>query len=597
MNERKLKQLNIIAIITALAALICIGLFVFAFSPDIENRINMGNLKTYNDGWVLKAYDKYEDRIITLPEKVKASEGETLILMNKVPDTVNADTVLVTKTNFQNIIVTVDGKKVYSNGVLNDQKLMKNAVPCVNIIDIGQAKPGDIVAIYIASAYGKYNGQLPNIYYGTRGDAITDIVKDNGVSFVVAVTVFVLTVLLMVSIIFMKNVNVDKRKAGYAFGFIFTAALWSITGNPIMQLFTGNNFGVYMSNMVLLLIMPVLYIMYQRCFAVKRRFAKIFEIGIYVFAINFLTGVVFQLYSVCDFATYMIFTKIIITLGLVMLSGIMYLAADTFSDKTIYNNFFANMVLTVACLLEAFLSIFKFYKAYDGVVLQFGIYLFIVLLVITVEKGVIKEMNHQRDSALSNIDVEKKRTVKQVNTSVIYSALNTVMSDLKTTDIENSRLVYDTTMYLKNNLRALTDRDLVPFAEELEFIRAYLGIQKKQNPTLEVTIEDKVIDFNVPYNTIEPLVENAVKNGALKADVAGRIVIRSYERLDCFAIQIVDNGKGIGPDKRFEGKQTYKNIKRRLKNMCGGVIDINNKPEKGTILTVKIPKSGYIIKE
>ncbi|MBP3620869.1 MAG: hypothetical protein J6J16_03800 [Lachnospiraceae bacterium] len=597
MNERKLKQLNILVLVSVLASFIVMGLFIFVFSPGKENRIDTDNLKKYNESWVLKSVNGSDDKILDLPINVDASAGDTIILMNRVPEDVNSDTVLVVKTEFQNILVTVNDKKIYSNGVLNDQKLMKNAVPCYNIIDLGNAKPGDVVAIHIASGYDKYSGKLGNIYYGTRGGAVADIVRDNGVSFVVAVAILVLTLVLVVSLLFMKNVNVNKMKSAYAFGFIFTAALWSITGNPIMQLITGNTFGTYMSNMVLLLIMPVLYIMYQRCFAVKRRFAKIFEIGIYVFAINFVTGVVFQFYSVCDFATYEIFTKILITIGLVLLSGIMYLAADTFADKTIYNNFFANMVLTMACIFEAFFSLFNFYKGVDGIILQIGVYLFVVLLVITVEKGIIKEMNQQRDNALSNIDEEKKKTVKHINTQLIYSALNIVVNDLKPRDRENSRLVYDTSIYLKNNLKSITDRDLVPFSEELEYIKAYLGIQAKKNEMLEVTVEDKVIDFNVPFNTIEPLVENAVQNGALRADSDGRIVVRSYERLDCFAIQIVDNGKGIGPDKRFDGKQSFKNIKRRLKKMCGGGIDVNNKPGKGTIVTVKIPKEGFIIKE
>lgn len=597
MNERKLKQINILVLATILVSIVVMGLFIFVFSPGKENRIDTDNLKKYNENWVLKSNGGNDDKIIKLPFNVDAAAGETVLIMNRVPEDVNSDTVLVIKTEFQNILVTINDEKVYSNGVLNDQKLMKNAVPCYNIIDISKAEPGDIVSVYIASGYNKYSGNLGNIYYGTRGGAVADIVRDNGVSFVIAVAILVLTLVLIISLLFMKNVNVNKMKSAYAFGFILAAALWSITGNPIMQLITGNTFGSYMSNMVLLLIMPVLYIMYQRCFAVKRRFARIFEIGIYVFAVNFITGVIFQFYSVCDFATYEIFTKILITVALILLSGIMYLAADVFSDKTIYNNFFANMVLSLACIFEAFFSLFGFYKAVDGIILQIGVYVFIILLVVTVEKGIIREMNQQRDDALSNIDEEKRKTVKNINTKLIYGALNTVINDLKIKDRENSRLLYNTSIYMKNNLKAITDRDLVPFAEELEYIKAYIGIQTGKKEELEVLIEDKVTNFNVPFNTIEPLVENAVINGAMLSQSIGRIIIRSYERLDCFAIQIVDNGRGIGPDKKFTGKQTFKNIKRRLKKMCGAGIEINNKQDKGTIVTVKIPKEGFIIKE
>ena len=74
-------------------------------------------------------------------------------------------------------------------------------------------------------------------------------------------------------------------------------------------------------------------------------------------------------------------------------------------------------------------------------------------------------------------------------------------------------------------------------------------------------------------------------------------MLRSYERLDCFAIQIVDNGPGIGPDKMFTGKKQYKEIKKQLKTACGAAIEIKTKQDKGTILTVKVPKEGYIVKE
>lgn len=597
MNERRLKQLNILVLLTALAGIIFMGLFVFVFSPANSNRIKSGELTEFNDSWILRGYRGNADSIINLPAKIEADAEETILIMHKVPDDISSDTVLVFETEFQNIVVTVGDEKVYTNGVLNNQKLMKTSVPCMNVIDIGNAKAGDVVSIYVASGYDKYSGKLASIYYGTRGDAVADIVGRNGAGFVFSVTLLVIIILLSISLIFIKNMNIDKRKSAYAFGFIFASVIWSITGNPITQLLTGNTFGVYMCNMVLLLIMPVLYIMHQRCFAVKRRFARIFEIGIYVFAVNFLTGVIFQMLGVCDFATYVIFTKVLITLGLILLSGIMYLAADTYSDKTIYSNLWANLVLTVAFVLEAFLSIFKFYADYDGLVLQTGVYVFMVLLVISVEKSLIKEMNQQRDEALSNIEQEKGLAVKNINTGLIYGSLNTVMNAIKGRDRENSRLIYDTSIYMKYNLKAVNEKSMVPFSEELEYIKAYLGMQRRINEQLEVTVEDKVVDFKVPFNTIEPLVENAVINGVLKSESSGRIVVRSYERLDCFAIQIVDNGRGAGPDKRFEGKQSFKGIRKRLKSMCGAGVEIKNKPDKGTIVTVKVPKDGYIIKE
>lgn len=596
MNEKKLRQLNILTLIAVLAGVICMVVFSFVLAPKERNRIGTDNLIKMNDRWVLKNYQGNDDKLITLPVSLDVKAGETVTIMSQVPDDVGNSSVLMFYTEFQNVIVMLNDNKIYSNGVLNDQKLLKNAVPCYNVVSLKQAKAGDIITIYMASAYKHYSGEIGSIYYGTAGGAVTELVKSDGISFVLGVTLLVVTILLFVSLIIMRDVEVDKKKAYYAFGFVLCAVLWVLSGNSLIQLMTGNNFAVYMSGSVLILLMPILYLMYQSCFAINSRFAKIFEIGIYVYAINFLVGIVFQMLSVCDFAAYIIFTKALITLGIITLCVLMYLVG-AHKDKELKGNFVANVVIAACSVLEAILSLFRFYEPYDGVVLQIGIYVFIVLLVIYVERTVIHEMNRQKDMAINSIGIEKEKAVKNINTAFIYSALNQVMTELKDKDREHSRMIYDASMYMKYNIDTLTVTNMVSFSRELEYIKAYLGIQYKRNDNLEALVEDKVVDFDVPFNTIEPLVENAVINGALKSGTNGRIVVRSYERLDCFAIQIVDNGKGIGPDKKFTGKQSFKTIKKRLSSMCGATVEVKNKPDKGTILTIKIPKDGYIIKE
>ncbi len=596
MNERRLKQLNIIIIITILAGLIFIGLFVFVFAPKGQDKLAGNTITDFSDGWILKAFNGGSDRIVTLPDKLKNDPENVIVLMHKVPENINGNTAIAFKTEFQNVRVMVGERTIYTNGILNEQKLMKNAVPCYNIVDIGSTVPGEIITIYLSSGYKKYSGILPEIYYGNKSDIIFDIINNNGLGLVLAISLIATSIILTICLMLMKNSEVNKRKSVYAFSFIFATALWSLLSNPIMQILFKNTFGIYMSSMVILLIMPVLYIMYQRCFALKRRYAMIFEIGIYTYAVNYLTGVIFQICGVCDFATYIGFTKILIIIGLIFLSGIMYLAADAYSDKSIYSNFLTNILLLVACIAEGVLSFFGFYKRYDGTVLQIGIYIFLILLVVTVQKEIVKEVNSQKDEALNSLEEKKEKLIKNINTNLVFHSLNEAISSLKE-DKENSRLIYNTSVYLKNNMRATTDNGLVPFSEELDYIKAYLGMEQRINEGLIIELEDKVDNFRIPFATIEPLVENAVRNGALRSTGTPRIVLRIYERLDCFAIQIVDNGKGIGPDKKFTGSLSFKEIKKKLKNMCRAGVEVRNKVDKGTVVTVKIPKEGFIIKE
>ncbi|MBO5509750.1 MAG: hypothetical protein J5962_04745 [Lachnospiraceae bacterium] len=597
MNERKLKQLNMLTLIITGVAVLLMFILAFGFKPVNQHKLETGNLEKFNDGWVIRNYQGGNDKLLELPVKLKAGADDILLIMHRIPDDVNKDSVLVFETEFQNIQAYIGDLKVYENGVMNNQKLMKNAVPCINVISLELASPGDVISIYISSGYDRYSGRIGEMYLGTAGDVSSWLIRQNGLPFVFSVVLLVVTLLLGVSLAFMKNVNVDKRKSGFAFGFIFAVALWTLFGNPLMQLVTDNVFGVYMADMILLLLLPILYLMYQRCFAVKRRYAQIFETGIYLFGINLLTGIVFQMLAVCDFATYMIFTKVLITIGMIILTGIMYLAADTFSDRNIYSNFRANVVLTIGILIEPILSLFKFYKPYDGLILDIALYIFMILMVISVEKGVIYEMNQNVKQVIDDMEQEKDMAIKNLNTKLIYKALAQAATNLKVNNMSEGKLIYDTSVYMKCNLNAATDKNMVPFDRELEYIKAYLGIQAKRYPELEISIEDKVTNFMVPYNTIEPIVENSIENGALKSNASGRFVIRSYERLDCFAIQIVDNGPGISPEKDFYGAVDYKTIKKRLKTTCQAGVEIKCKQGKGTIITVKIPKEGFVIKE
>ena len=50
-------------------------------------------------------------------------------------------------------------------------------------------------------------------------------------------------------------------------------------------------------------------------------------------------------------------------------------------------------------------------------------------------------------------------------------------------------------------------------------------------------------------------------------------------------------------EKKFRAKQDYRIIQKTLKTMTGALIEVRTKQDKGTILTVKVPKKGYIIKE
>lgn len=597
MNKKKLHQLNIIVVIVLASMLAFLFIFSFLVRQDKGERFRLSSMSEYSDGWVLKQHRGNEDRLITLPEKVAADEGEIICIMNRVPEDVNSSSVIMLDTNFQNIIVLVDDEEVYRRGVLSGQALLKNVVPCTNIIDIGSAKPGDIIAIYLESGYKGYGGRLPQIYYGTRGDAIAQLIRGNIVPFVLSVVLLAASVILMVSLLILKKLKLNKLQTVYALGFTAAAALWLIMDNTLVQFFTGRLFVVYMLATMLLMLLPILYCMYQRTFEVQKRYADIMEYGMYAYCLNFVVGIMLQMTSILDFSKYMIFTKVLIYLGMVALTVMTYLASETVSGRELLSGFRANAILLVAMTLEAVLSLFDFYAYFDGMVLVIGIFVFVIMLMYSAEGKVVSQVREEKKRARSGIRLERSLLSGKLNTGMIFEGLNNIISDLKETDMDSSRGVYDISVYLKHNVASVSEEGLVDFEQELEYIKSYLAVAGRNYPSLQYEVEDKITEFRVPYSSVEALVENSVVNGALCAGRNARIVIRSYERIDCYAIQIVDNGPGVSPKDKFTGRSGFDEIRGRLRAMCGAAVEVKTRSEGGTIVTVKVPKEGYIIKE
>ena len=96
----------------------------------------------------------------------------------------------------------------------------------------------------------------------------------------------------------------------------------------------------------------------------------------------------------------------------------------------------------------------------------------------------------------------------------IYNTLNSIRTLIRLDPKAAQQAVYDFSIYLRSNLENMGERDLIPFADELCHIRAYLDIEKiRFEERLNVVMDIQASMFLVPPLSIQPLVENAVKHG------------------------------------------------------------------------------------
>ena len=150
--------------------------------------------------------------------------------------------------------------------------------------------------------------------------------------------------------------------------------------------------------------------------------------------------------------------------------------------------------------------------------------------------------------------------------------------------------------YLRGNMNSISGENLVPFETELQHTELYLDLEKiRFGDALQVEYDITAGDFLIPPLTLEPIVENAVRHGIRKnADGRGTVSISTNEQRDLFTIQVTDDGPGYDPAKTpADGDHIgIRNVSERLDRICGGSLSISPGAEKGTVVTIYLPKTG-----
>lgn len=150
--------------------------------------------------------------------------------------------------------------------------------------------------------------------------------------------------------------------------------------------------------------------------------------------------------------------------------------------------------------------------------------------------------------------------------------------------------------YLRGNMDSLKQKEPVPFSKELEHLKKYLYIEKLRfGKKLNIVYDIETEDFVLPQLSIQPLAENAVKHGISKKRGGGTLTIATRETDASFEVIVSDDGKGFDVTEVKDDGRSHvgmDNVRRRLKEMCGGEVIINSVIGEGTTATVILPKEG-----
>ncbi len=207
------------------------------------------------------------------------------------------------------------------------------------------------------------------------------------------------------------------------------------------------------------------------------------------------------------------------------------------------------------------------------------------------------------------VQSDQARQLKQKEAELTESNIKLMLSQIQPHFLYNSlsaidRLCYDNkqaheaiiafSRYLRANMDSLTQKDMIFFSKELEHTKHYLWLEQLRfEDNLEVVYDLKVQDFMLPVLTLQPIVENAVRHGIIRKKFGGTITIKTQEKDNAYVITVSDDGKGFDTEKiKSDGKNHVGifNVRERIAAVCNGRLEIESLPDKGTIVTITIPK-------
>lgn len=189
----------------------------------------------------------------------------------------------------------------------------------------------------------------------------------------------------------------------------------------------------------------------------------------------------------------------------------------------------------------------------------------------------------------------------QIQPHFLFNTLNSVIA-LSEIDLKKMRnLLEEFCDFLRYKFQFQNMDELVSITEELAVVRSYLNIEKVRfGERIQVNwqLED-CENVKVPFLSIQPLVENAVRHGIMKQTKGGIIVIRVISNENYTEIAIEDNGVGMSESKiqqilvgqpDMNGGIGLMNTNQRLKRYFGTGLQIESTIGVGTKISFRIKK-------
>jgi signal transduction histidine kinase len=183
----------------------------------------------------------------------------------------------------------------------------------------------------------------------------------------------------------------------------------------------------------------------------------------------------------------------------------------------------------------------------------------------------------------------------QINPHFLFNTLNVLASLIHSDPLKAEMVTEELADVFRYALES-TRQEWVTLDDELQFLEAYLGIEKArfdERLRFSFDVDSSLRSMKIPPMILQPLVENAVKHGISPLQEGGEVCIRAQLGSDRVIITVEDTGAGRRAPKR--GRTTgvgLVNVRERLDHIYGpaGSIQLEEIAPKGMRAVLTLPQ-------
>ena len=203
-------------------------------------------------------------------------------------------------------------------------------------------------------------------------------------------------------------------------------------------------------------------------------------------------------------------------------------------------------------------------------------------------------------AALAEAELRSLRA--QISPHFIYNALTAIASFITTEPARTRELVLEFADFTRYSFRR--QGEFTTLTEELRSIHSYLELERARfGDRLQVVlrIAPETLATVIPFLSVQPIVENAVRHGLEPGERGGSIRIEARDDATHTEILVEDDGVGMDPEAlrtllNTEGDGAHvgiRNVDLRLRQLYGpaGGLVVETNTGAGTLVRMRVPKS------